>query len=327
MNVKVSIIVPVYNSENSLKKSLNSLVNQSLKEIEIILINDCSTDNSLKILKYYQNKYKDIIKLINLKEKKGAGGARNAGINIAKGEYIGFMDSDDDILPTMYETLYKIAKSKDYSIADCSFYNEGTNENLKTTINKLNGTLNTRKRKELILHAGFLWSKIIKRDILTKNNIHFRENKLYEDIDFLRVVFLYANSIISTDLVLYNHRCFNNSTTKKKDLDTVIFEKMETALALSDTFKKLKAYNIYKEELTYVIYKIYMNVLDCAVTLDKKYLNENMFKKLRDMFFLACNNNYENNKYILKIDKVNRVLAESNNKDYKSILKFLNKEN
>lgn len=325
MDIKVSVIVPVYNNENSLEKSLNSLINQTLKEIEIIIINDCSTDNSLEILNNYKNKYSNMIKLIDLKEKKGAGGARNAGIDIAKGEYIGFMDSDDDILPNMFETLYNLAQENDYSIADCSFYNEGTNENMKTTINKLNGTLNTRKRKELILHSGFLWSKIIKRDILLDNNIRFRENKLYEDIDFLRVVFLYTKSIISTDLVLYNHRDNANSTTQNKDINTVILEKMETALTLSNTFKKLKAYNIYKEEITYVIYKIYMNVLDYAVTFDKRYLNDNIFKELREIFFEACDDSYQKNKYILKIDKVNRIFAESNNKDYTSILKFLNK--
>lgn len=325
MDIKVSVIVPVYNDEKNIEKSLNSLINQTLKEIEIILINDYSSDNTLEILQKFKNKYKNKIKLINLDNKRGAGGARNAGIDIANGKYIGFMDSDDDVLPNMYETLYSIAEENDYSIADCSFYNEGTDESIKTTINKVLGTLNTRKRKELILHSGFLWSKIIKRDILKENHIRFRENKLYEDIDFLRVVFLYAKSITATDLVLYNHRDNNSSTTQNKDINTVIFEKMETAVDLTDTFKKLKTYNIYKDEITYVIYKIYMNVLDCAVSLDKNYLNDDIFKKLKEMFFRACDDSYTKNKYILKIDKVNRIFAESNNKDYKSILKFLNK--
>ena len=101
----LSIITPIYNTQKYLNRCLDSLINQTLKDIEIICINDCSTDNSLEILKEYQNKDKRI-KIINLKENKKQGYARNIALNEANGEYIGFIDSDDWIDLNYFEKLF-----------------------------------------------------------------------------------------------------------------------------------------------------------------------------------------------------------------------------
>ena len=105
---KVSVIIPVFNTEKYLRKCLNSVCNQTLKDIEIICVNDSSTDDSLEILKEYAAK-DERIKLINFIENKGAAAARNAGIDIARGEYIGFVDCDDYIDLDFYEKLYSKA--------------------------------------------------------------------------------------------------------------------------------------------------------------------------------------------------------------------------
>ena len=105
---KVSIIVPVYNSGKYLKTCLDSLVNQTLKDIEIIAVDDCSTDNSLLILMDYAKKYNNI-KVYHNRENLGQGASRNRGLDVARGEYIGFVDSDDYIRYTMYEDMYKAA--------------------------------------------------------------------------------------------------------------------------------------------------------------------------------------------------------------------------
>ena len=106
-NIKVSVIVPVYNCEKYLKKCLDSLVNQTLKDIEIICVNDGSTDNSGRILEEYTDSR---IKIIT-KENGGLSSARNAGIAVAKGEYLGFVDSDDWVDLDFYEKLYNTAKN------------------------------------------------------------------------------------------------------------------------------------------------------------------------------------------------------------------------
>lgn len=320
MDIKVSIIVPVYNTEDYLTSCLESLVNQSLEEIEIILINDCSTDGSINILNEYKNKYQSKIKLINLEDNKGPGGARNEGINIAKGQYLGFVDSDDYVSNTMFEELYTIACKENYDMVDCGFYHEGFDENMKTTIGSALGTLTLEKRKELFVHSGFIWSKIIRRNIITHNNIKFRENVAYEDIDFIRIVMFYCQSICATDKTLYYHRENCDSITNQFTEDIQVYEKMDSMRSLVETFKNLNVYNDYKDEITYLIYKTYMVVLEYNVTLPKEEINLQLFKELHDFFFELVDYDYQSNKYIIQIDKEARMLAEVNNIDYKELI-------
>lgn len=117
---KVSIIIPVYNTENYLKKCLDSVVNQTLEDIEIICINDGSTDRSLGILNDYAQKYSKII-VIN-QENKGVSEARNEGIEKASGEYIMFLDSDDYFQPQACETAYNSVNSSDYDLGIFGHY-------------------------------------------------------------------------------------------------------------------------------------------------------------------------------------------------------------
>jgi len=117
---KVSVIIPVYNVENYIEKCLNSVLNQTLKEIEIIIVNDGSKDSSKQKIEKYLEKHEN--KIIYLeKENGGLSDARNYGIGYAKGEYIAFLDSDDYIEPTMYEEMYKKAKEENSDMVECDF--------------------------------------------------------------------------------------------------------------------------------------------------------------------------------------------------------------
>jgi glycosyltransferase involved in cell wall biosynthesis len=284
MNIKVSIIVPVYNTENYLTRCLKSLVNQSLEEIEIILINDCSTDQSMTILEEYKRLYPEKIIIINLEENRGPGGARNQGIHIAKGEYLAFVDSDDDVSYKMFEELYKIAHRAHYDMVDCQFYHEAFNKNMKTTSESALGELNLEKRKELFIHSGFIWSKIIKRNIIINNNIKFREKVAYEDIDFIRIAIFYCKKIYATDMLLYNYRNNSNSITNHYTNDIQIYQKMDALRYLIKKFKNFNAYNDYKGEITYLIYKTYVIMLEYVITLEKEKINFELFKELHDFF-------------------------------------------
>ena len=121
MKYKVSIIVPVYNVEKYIEECLDSLVNQTLKDIEIICINDASLDNSLNILKNYKKKYPGLIKVIDLKKNVCLGGARNKGLDIARGEYISFVDSDDYVDVNMCEKLYNHANKHEADIVQFNY--------------------------------------------------------------------------------------------------------------------------------------------------------------------------------------------------------------
>lgn len=115
--IKISVIVPVYNVENYLRECLESIINQTLKEIEILCIDDCSTDNSYSILEEYAKKDNRIILIKNL-ENKGGGYNRNIGIKEARGEYISFIDSDDYVLKDYLENLYNTAKKYNSDIVN-----------------------------------------------------------------------------------------------------------------------------------------------------------------------------------------------------------------
>lgn len=321
MSIKVSVIVPVYNSSKYIRRCLNSIVNQTLKEIEIIVVNDCSTDNSLDILQEYKKEYPEKIILIDLKDKGWAGGARNKGVDIARGEYLGFVDSDDFIEDDMYEEMYNRAKDGDYDMVDSGFYNKYTNRFKITTTKNTWGTLDIEKRKFLVARAGYLWSKIVKRSIFIDNKLRFRENIAFEDVDFMPVLMLYLKRVCGSDDVFYFYEYNDDSITNTKTMEIQIYARMKSLESLVFQFKKLNEYENYKDEITFIVYYTYIDMLKhYTLGLEKAQVTYEMYKKLQEFFFELVDYDYEDNKYIMKMDKREKMYAELNNMDYKAIL-------
>lgn len=202
--VAVSIIVPVYNTEEYLQKCLNSLTNQTLKNIEIICVNDGSTDNSLKILQ--DNAIKDDrIKIINQENKK-QGAARNAGMQVATGEYIGFVDSDDYVDLNYFERLYRNASSRESDIALATNVRIGKNK-FKLRLNLQTVEKYTKLQDKLdVCHQ---WknecptNKIYRKSYLDANNIQWPEGIYCEDKLFTIKAVYFANSIVTVPDVYY----------------------------------------------------------------------------------------------------------------------------
>ena len=175
--IKVSIIVPVYNVEEYISKCLDSLVNQTLKEIEIIVVNDGSPDNSQSIIDKYAKKYKNIKSYT--KENGGLSDARNYGLKYAKGEYISFIDSDDYVDKTMIEKMYNYAVKNNLDIVVCdSIEIKGNHQILK----KSNLHYSDDDIKNYIISPPMAWSRIYKKEIL--NDKKFTKGIYYEDLDF-----------------------------------------------------------------------------------------------------------------------------------------------
>ena len=212
---KISIIIPVYNTEKYLSKCLDSVCNQTLSDIEIICINDCSTDNSLKILQEYSTRDKRI-KIIDFKENKGAAVARNLGIDEAKGEYIGFVDSDDFIDLDFYEKLYTKAVE---TRADVVKGNIKTYNN-KTGISKIEQWLNLNdliKKHKSYFYFTFT-SAIYKSEIIKTNNIKFLEGFIhFEDPYFTISANLFFKKINLINNVYYYY-CNNEESSSRKQI-------------------------------------------------------------------------------------------------------------
>lgn len=217
---KLSIIVPVYNVEKYLPKCLESLTNQTLKDIEIICVNDGSMDNSLAILKEFASKdYR--IKIID-NQHQGVAKTRNTGIEQSTGEYIGFVDSDDYIDIDFFEKLYNSATKSNSDIAIASilkhknFFNiynaKYTKEETAITIQdkiKL-----CEDKKHFFFYA---WNKIYHSGFIKENNIKFSEGQIYEDVMFAIKALYYSNKIISVYGTKYHYIEHENSLTKYKD--------------------------------------------------------------------------------------------------------------
>ena len=217
---KLSIIVPVYNVEKYLPKCLESLIKQTLKDIEIICVNDGSMDNSLAILKEFASKDSRIRIIDN--QHQGVAKTRNTGIEQSTGEYIGFVDSDDYIDIDFFEKLYNSATKSNSDIAIASilkhknFFNiynaKYTKEETAITIQdkiKL-----CEDKKHFFFYA---WNKIYHSGFIKKNNIKFSEGQIYEDVMFAIKALYYSNKIISVYGTKYHYIEHENSLTKYKD--------------------------------------------------------------------------------------------------------------
>lgn len=217
---KLSIIVPVYNVEKYLSKCLESLIKQTLKDIEIICVNDGSMDNSLAILKEFASKDSRIRIIDN--QHQGVAKTRNTGIEQSTGEYIGFVDSDDYIDIDFFEKLYNSATKSNSDIAIASilkhknFFNiynaKYTKEETAITIQdkiKL-----CEDKKHFFFYA---WNKIYHSGFIKENNIKFSEGQIYEDVMFAIKALYYSNKIISVYGTKYHYIEHENSLTKYKD--------------------------------------------------------------------------------------------------------------
>ncbi len=303
---KVSVIVPVYNVEKYLIKSLDSLVNQTLEDIEIIVVNDGSTDNSKKIIEVYKEKYQDKIKYLE-KPNGGLSDARNFGIPHATGEYIAFLDSDDYVELDTYEKMYNKAKEENADMVECDFIWEYPN---KTKIDT--GTIYTNKKEMLTYARVVAWNKLIKRDLLEKYKIKFPKGLRYEDVEFFYKMVPYYNkvSFVKEPLIHYIQR--ESSISKVQNERTKeIFEVLDNVI---EYYKNKNLYNEYKDELEYT----YTRLLLCSSLFRMVKIKDKKVKKeLLNTTWAKLNEKFPN-------WKKNKILKE--NKSMKNLyMKTINK--
>ena len=221
--VKVSVLVPIYNVEVFLPECLDSLVGQTLKEIEIICINDGSTDASLKIIKKYAKNDKRII--IIDKKNSGYGDSMNIGLTKAVGEYVGIVESDDYIDLDAFEKMYKLAKKYDLDVVKSNFYEYVTRK--KRDISKSNMflpdeeniVLNTREHRHVFYEQPSIWSAIYRREFLNNNDVNFLPSPgaSYQDAGFNFKVWAAAKRVMMINRAFLHYRQDNPNSSVKSD--------------------------------------------------------------------------------------------------------------
>lgn len=235
----ISIIVPIYNVENYLRKCIDSILAQTFTDFELILVDDGSTDNGGEICDEYG--YKDNrIKVIH-KKNGGLSDARNSGIKIAKGNYIGFVDSDDWIEPNMYEILYKLCVENDADLSTCSI-NIWEKDNKRQFLESDNAikVFDSRTAIQYMYNgklSGFTaCNKLYNKDIF--RDIKFPRGRIYEDVAIMYKVYDSANRIVFIDFPLYNYIYRQSSITRSRFSE----KRFDVVLNYNETYSYMEGY-------------------------------------------------------------------------------------
>lgn len=308
--INLSIVVPIYNMEKRLDKCLNSLEKQTLKNIEVILINDGSTDNSIKVIKKHLKKYPDIYKLIN-RENRGISASRNEGIKEASGTYIAFVDSDDYVDLDTYEKMYNLIIKNNSDIVVCGIKNVDENDNILhyNYLNHVNVTT-LQENPKLVHEIDYgPCNKLFKKSLF--KDVEFPLNTKYEDLNTILKVYKKAKKVNYINECLYSYYINNNGETKNinnkvydifKILDDVLISFKDEG----ETLKKEINYLCISKLMDYseIIASAKNKELAINFYLDSlRYLNEKI-KDWKKNYLL--NNNKNLKKFILKLIQINK---------------------
>ena len=278
---KLSIIVPVYNTEKHLKKCFDSIINQNNSEIEVVVINDGSTDNSEVIIKEYTEQYKDVFKYYK-KDNSGVADTRNFGIEKATGEYIMFLDSDDYIDKKLYDNIKKYI---DENVELIKYKMQRVDENDKileivpgATFDKITGEegFNKLYGTDVLLDSPCVY--VIKKDVFTRDNLKFKVGTEHEDFGLIPFVIVLAKSMVSTNFYGYYYVQSKGSLMRNENYQKTI-KRVYDALGHYDNAKEYsKEINISKlthdNIMIYYTNAVILKARDLKEEERKKYLEE-----------------------------------------------------
>lgn len=271
--MKVSVIVPVYNVEKYIKKCLNSLVNQTLDEVEIVVVNDGSPDNSQKIIDEYTKKYKNIKSYV--KENGGLSDARNYGIKRATGKYISFVDSDDYIRKDMLEKMYNYAIQKNFDVVVCDSINVYSDDT--EILIKSNNNYSDDDVKNYIISPPMACTRLFKKSIFDK--IEFKKNIYYEDLEMTPKVVNLTKKIgfVSDGLYYYVQR--DGSIMKQKVFNDKLLNIFDILKSNKDLLENEFPQEIEYMYITHLLRTASLRFLDYDNGKEYVYKIHNIMKK------------------------------------------------
>jgi glycosyltransferase involved in cell wall biosynthesis len=254
--------------------------------MELIFINDASTDQSLEMLQEFSLRAPGRINVINLEENHGPGGARNFGIKAAKGDYVAFMDCDDLVKSEMYESLYQAAVSEilQADVADSGVENEADGTIRFYTTKEMAGRSDVQKKSIQLLSVGYIWSRIYRRKFLEENRIVFRENAVMEDQDFLCEVIARADYTVCVEDVFYFYRDIPNSASKRDAEIEFFHSTIDTIQSTYQRLQKLSCYEGIRMATEYTFWQLYlMNLQTVDAYVDGNIIDERMRNQMREI--------------------------------------------
>ena len=301
--MKISVIVPVYNVENYLEKCLNSLVNQTLEEIEILVINDGSTDDSQKIIDEFQKKFPQKIKAFS-KENGGLSDARNFGIERASGNFLAFVDSDDYVSENMFLEMYDLAIKNEAELVICNLQKVDENGNVTqklTQIPNLSEKIELEKNFSVFSDLSyFACNKIFKRELF--DGKRFRKGMHFEDIELIPQILLQCKILAKTDAFHYQYLERSNSISKshtERGLDILkAVKNVEIAFENSEYSHKkteLKNFQILEGVYTFLAYLAFVKEDEVYQKMSselKKFIKERKISAFEILKYQRFGKNY-----------------------------------
>lgn len=287
MAVKISVVMPVYNAHDYLRDSMDSIINQTLKEIEIICVDDGSTDDTLTILQEYAEKDKRV--RVVSQENGGAGAARNNGMQYATGEYLSILDCDDFFEPTMLEESYNTAKEKELDIVvfGCDFY-----DNESQTYRPCSYSINKKllpaaevfsaadvPKDVFKLFVGWSWDKLFRTEFVRENHLFFQEQRTTNDMLFVFNGLLRAKRIAVMEEVLAHHRRGVESLSVTREKSWMCFYNALTALR--EQMRQIGCYDRFEQD--YKNYCVHFSLWNLNTL--KEPTHSMLYNKLRDEWF------------------------------------------
>lgn len=281
--IQVSVVVPVYNTGIYLEKCLASLVNQTLKQLEVVVVDDGSTDESVQIIEEYVRRYPGRVRAFH-KENGGQATARNRGIRECTGEYIGFMDSDDYAAPDMYERLYLAAAQAKADLAECSYRYVRAEGDRELPLKPYGSVRSYASRREMFFHPLVSpWNKLYRAALLREKTAYFPEGYIYEDTAFFIKLIPYAERTVFVDEPFVTHIQRGSSTMGSNKSKRVgdIFPVLEDILSC---YRQTGQYELYRSELEYFCVRILLcSSLERIARVEDKALRRQFLQKTLDM--------------------------------------------
>jgi len=319
----ISIIIPIYNTEKYLARCLDSIISQTYSNVEIILVNDGSRDNSLKICKEYQNT-DNRIKVID-KVNEGVSVARNHGLEVATGDYVGFVDPDDWIEPNMYESMFRTINKNKCNIAFCNYFKDNKfssspkkfkfKKNILGKLDIIDELIGNMIGIEDIIPKyynimGCVWRCLYRKEFIDKHNLRFKPGiTIMEDLIFTIEALIYCDKVCIDHSILYHYMQNKSSSLHKYNQKMWIDQ-----ISVHDTLESMLKDCDLDEYMRNRLDSRYIAMSACAIG-NEMYKGNTKFKKKMELV-----------KYIVKDEKLKEVLERAKNYNIENLKDLKNKE-
>lgn len=323
----VSVIVPVYNAERTLERCVNSILNQTYRNLEIIMVDDASTDSSREVMLRLEQSDPERIMVVFSDENRGAGGARNIALEYAHGEYLSFIDSDDYIHTLFCERLVAELEKGGHDFVDCGYYDESKDSAILHTGANTRGLIDDEARRQLVVTGGYLCTKLFKSELFYDHGIRFREKCILEDSELLIEIIAYSQSVGAVEETMYWYSSSSSSSSRGQAAFSYVNNLYEAMKAILNLKNVIENFESLRPAIEYAIIQMYdYGVLKVLEDMKNSHSLDTLHElnRLRDLRLNGVTKGYDNRYILDKIPKTDLDILIMNDINPKHLIEKIN---